>query len=174
MVREKMRTMRAHVAKMSELFHEADTSGARSLKDLRSPEPSSFRGSLYIPFFGGLLLPRGPREPGALRTGTIRGCGSLSKGSSYQGSTLRTRGYGSFLGFLCPIGPLVLTILPGFHIGALRIRIGFCGRTYCKDSPGHPNRNSCCITTVRGSWCGAEGLGFRGSQRGNFCIFWVV
>ncbi|CAE7225019.1 unnamed protein product [Symbiodinium sp. CCMP2592] len=27
MVREKMRTMRAHVAKMSELFHEADTSG---------------------------------------------------------------------------------------------------------------------------------------------------
>ena len=28
MVREKMRTMRAHVAKMSELFHEADTSGA--------------------------------------------------------------------------------------------------------------------------------------------------
>ena len=30
-MREKMRTMKAHVAKMSELFHEADTSGDGTL-----------------------------------------------------------------------------------------------------------------------------------------------
>ena len=72
MVREKMRTMRAHVAKMSELFHEADTSGARSLKTLEAAT-FRFRGS----FYPGVHLC--PQEPGASRTGVIRGYGSFQR-----------------------------------------------------------------------------------------------